>query len=151
MDENFWLGVLQCTYVVYFWCLIPWVCFGVIQCILQNFQFYDFQSSTPFPIFIPYQPNFMETMLVMKEYKLWPFLSIYQKLTRDPWTLALCLTPTTGVTNGNFLQIYFIVTYGLAPLQDIRLRNLSDLELTFQGHSRSYVMMSIDSPYMLSY
>ena len=32
------------------------------------------------------------------------------------------------VTNGNFLQTYFIVTYGLAPLQDIRLRNLTDLE-----------------------
>ncbi len=27
-----------------------------------------------------------------------------------------------------FLQTYFIVTYGLAPLQAIRLRNLSDLE-----------------------
>ncbi len=43
-------------------------------------------------------------------------------------TLALCLTPATVVTNGNFLQTYFIVTYGLAPLQDIRLQNLSDLE-----------------------
>ncbi len=43
--------------------------------------------------------------------------------------MALCLTPATGVTtNVNFLQTYFIVTYGLAPLQDIRLQNLSDLE-----------------------
>ncbi len=42
--------------------------------------------------------------------------------------MALCLTPATGVTNGNFLQTYFIVTYGLAPLQDIRLQNLNDLE-----------------------
>ncbi len=51
-------------------------------------------------------------------------------LTRGPRTLALCLTPATGVTNGNFLQTYFIhvVTYGLDPLQDIRLQNLSDLE-----------------------
>ncbi len=48
--------------------------------------------------------------------------------TRGPWTVALCLTPATGVTNGNFLQTYFIVTYGLAPLQDIRLQKLSDLE-----------------------
>ncbi len=34
------------------------------------------------------------------------------------------------MTNGNFLQTYFIVpvTYGLAPLQDIRLQNVSDLE-----------------------
>ncbi len=30
--------------------------------------------------------------------------------------------------NGSFLQTYFTVTYGLAPVQDIRLRNLSDLE-----------------------
>ncbi len=30
--------------------------------------------------------------------------------------------------SGNFLQTYFIVTYGLAPLQDIMLRNMSDLE-----------------------
>ncbi len=49
--------------------------------------------------------------------------------TKGPWTLARdCLTLATGVTNGNFLQTYFIVTYGPAPLQDIRLRNLSDLE-----------------------
>ncbi len=111
----------------------------------------------------------------------------------------LCLTPATGVTNGNFLQTYFIVTYDLAPLQDIRLQNLTDLQfelsrplkvicddvielpiyafllmfnsnlwpnsapsqdirlrnltlnLTFQGHSRSNVIVSFDSPYMLSY
>ncbi len=49
-------------------------------------------------------------------------------ITRGPRTLALCLTPANGVTNGNFLQTYFIVTYGLGPLQDIRLQNLSDLE-----------------------
>ncbi len=36
------LCVLQCTYVGYFWCPIPWVWFGVIQCTLQNFQFYSF-------------------------------------------------------------------------------------------------------------
>ncbi len=46
--------------------------------------------------------------------------------------MALCLTPAIGVTNGNFLQTCFIVTYGLGPLQDIRPRNLSDFELTFQ-------------------
>ncbi len=51
-----------------------------------------------------------------------------QTKTRGPRTLTLCLTPATGVTNGNFLQTYFIVAYGLAPLQDIRLQNLSDLE-----------------------
>ncbi len=43
--------------------------------------------------------------------------------------MALCLTP--AMTNGNFLQTYFIVTYGLAPLQDIRLQNLSDFEFDF--------------------
>ncbi len=32
------------------------------------------------------------------------------------------------MTNGNFLPTYFIVIYGLAPLQDIRLQNLSDFE-----------------------
>ena len=30
-------------------------------------------------------------------------------ITRGPWTLALCLTLAVGVTNGNFLQTYFIV------------------------------------------
>ena len=48
------------------------------------------------------------------------------------------LTPAIGVTNGNFLQTYFIVTYGLVPLQDIRLRNLRDLEFdlsrSLNGH-----------------
>ncbi len=52
--------------------------------------------------------------------------------------LALCLTPAIGVTNGNFLQPYFIVTYGLAPLQDIRFRNLSDPEFDL---SRSIKVM----------
>ncbi len=42
--------------------------------------------------------------------------------------MAICLTAATVVINGNFLQTYFIVTYGLAPLQGIRLRNLTDLE-----------------------
>ena len=32
------------------------------------------------------------------------------------------------MTNGNFLHTYFILTYGLGPLQDIRLQNLTDLE-----------------------
>ncbi len=36
------LGIPQCTYVGYLWCLIPWVWFGVIWCSLQNFQFYNF-------------------------------------------------------------------------------------------------------------
>ncbi len=42
MDKNLGLGVLRCAYVGYFWCLIPWVWFGVIQCTFQNFQFYNF-------------------------------------------------------------------------------------------------------------
>ncbi len=42
--------------------------------------------------------------------------------------MALCLIPATGVTNGNFLQTYFIVTYSLIPLQNIRLQNLTDLD-----------------------
>ena len=46
MEENFGLGVLQSIYVEYFWCPIPWVWFGVIQCTLQNFRFYDFQNAT---------------------------------------------------------------------------------------------------------
>ncbi len=37
-----------------------------------------------------------------------------------------------------------------APLQDIRLQNLS-LILTFQNHSRSNVMVSFNAPYMVSY
>ncbi len=39
----------------------------------------------------------------------------------------------------------------LAPLRDMRLWNLSDLDLTFQGHSMSKVMVSLDLPYMISY
>ena len=34
-----------------------------------------------------------------------------------------------------------------APLRDIRLQNVSDLNLTFQGHSRSNVIVSLGSPY----
>ena len=52
----------------------------------------------------------------------------HRNLTRGQRTLVLCLTLANGGTNGNFLQTCFSVTYGLAPLQDIRFRNLSDLE-----------------------
>ncbi len=48
--------------------------------------------------------------------------------TRGPWIFVLCMTPAIGATNGNFLQTYVIVAYSLAPLQGIRLRNLTDLE-----------------------
>ena len=40
-------GLLQCIYVRYFWCPIPWVWFGVIWCTLQNLWFYDFWNVTP--------------------------------------------------------------------------------------------------------
>ncbi len=42
VERNGWKFATQCTYVGYFWCPIPWVWFGVIQCTLQNFQFYNF-------------------------------------------------------------------------------------------------------------
>ncbi len=42
--------------------------------------------------------------------------------------MALCLTPATG-TMAIFCRLTYLIIYGLAPLQDIRLRNLSDLEL----------------------
>ena len=38
-----------------------------------------------------------------------------------------------------------------APLQDIRVRNLSDLEIDLSRYSRSNVMMLLDSPYMVYY
>ena len=41
---TFFLHTLQCIY--YLWCPIPWVSFGVIQCTLQNFRFYNFQNAT---------------------------------------------------------------------------------------------------------
>ncbi len=45
--------------------------------------------------------------------------------TTGSLTLALCLTPATGVRNGKFCRL---ISYGLAPLQDRRLWNLTDLE-----------------------
>ncbi len=40
-----------------------------------------------------------------------------------------------------------------ALLQDIRLQNLSDLDfnLSFQVHLRSYLMVTLNSPYNISY
>ncbi len=38
-----------------------------------------------------------------------------------------------------------------APLQDISLLNLSDLDFDFQCHSRPNVIVSLDSPYMVFY
>ncbi len=34
---------------------------------------------------------------------------------------------------------------------EIRLQNLGDRDLTFQGHSRSSVTLPLNSPYMVSY
>ena len=50
----------------------------------------------------------------------------------------------------DFLLVFNIVTYGLTQLL-ISLRDLSDLNIYFQGHSMSDVMVSLDSPYMVSY
>ena len=55
-DKHLILGVLQCTYVEYFWCSISWVWFGIIQCTLQNFQF-SYNCSSP--KFHAIQPNFI--------------------------------------------------------------------------------------------
>ncbi len=51
-DENVGLGVLQETYLGYFWCPIPWDWFRVIRCTLQNFQFFKFLCY--FPKFHPF-------------------------------------------------------------------------------------------------
>ncbi len=45
------------------------------------------------------------------------------------------------------LKVYSNIGPNLAPLRDISLSNLSDLDLTFQGHLRSIVMISLDSPH----
>ncbi len=37
------------------------------------------------------------------------------------------------------------------PLRDVRLRNISDLEFDLHCHSSSNDMVSVDSPYMVSY
>ncbi len=75
-------------------------------------------------------------------------ICFFQKRTRRPWTLALCMAPAIGMPNINFLQTCFTVTYGLAPLQDIGFEIWVTFNLTCQGHYRSYVMMSLGSPYM---
>ncbi len=53
----------------YFGCPIPWFWFGVIRCTLQNFQFYDFKTLL-LQIFTGFQPNFIVSMMVMREYRL---------------------------------------------------------------------------------
>ncbi len=37
------------------------------------------------------------------------------------------------------------------PFQDMSPQTLSDLDLTFQGHPRSTLIVSFESPYMISY
>ncbi len=78
----------------------------------------------------------------------------------------LCLKAAVGMT-GNFLQIY--IKNSLLQTKSIEIwvntqyhimhvsildhyRFIFDtLILTFQGHSRSNVIVSLDSPYMVSY
>ena len=58
--------------VRYISCLIPWVQFGIIQCTLQNFRHQDFQKAAP-TVFIHFQPNFMDSMLIRGDYRLLHF------------------------------------------------------------------------------
>ena len=48
-----------------------------------------------------------------------------------------------------FLSMFNSDRMASVCLCDVMLRNLSDLELTFQGHSKSNVIVSFDSPYMV--
>ena len=50
--------------------------------------------------------------------------------TKGSRTLALCLTPAVGLTNGNFLPTCLVVTYSLTLLlyKIYRLQNLSDID-----------------------
>ena len=50
---------------------------------LQNFKFYDFQNSTPLPIFIMFQRNFIESILGMKKNIGCDVLAICQKLKKN--------------------------------------------------------------------
>ena len=65
------------TYIRYFWGPIPWVWFGVIRCTLQNFQFHDFRNTTPSTVFIRFQPNLIQSIIIGLAVS---FLAIYQKL-----------------------------------------------------------------------
>ncbi len=49
-------------------CLLPWVWFGVIRCNLQNFRFHDFRNTTPSTLFIRFQPNFIQSIIIRGKY-----------------------------------------------------------------------------------
>ncbi len=59
---------------------------------------------------------------------------------------------TTGLPTYGFLLMFNNNIWPiLVHLRHLRFHNMSDLDFTFQCHSRSNVMVSLDSPYMLSY
>ncbi len=82
---------------------------------------------------------------------------------RGPWTLALCLPAVLGMTLAifcrlvskthccrlNHLNLGFTLTQYLTMHVSI-LDHIRHLNLTFQGHPRSNVMMVLDTPYMIS-
>ncbi len=72
-EENLGLEVLQWTYVGYFWCPSPEFGFGIIWCTLQNFRFYDFRNTTPGAVFIIFQPNFIQSIIIRGYYGLLRF------------------------------------------------------------------------------
>ena len=67
------MEILCTAYVGYFSCLIILVQFGVIRCTLQNFRRKDFQNAPAPPVFTQFQPNFIVSMLVTREYSLLHF------------------------------------------------------------------------------
>ncbi len=82
-DETLGLSVLQRIYVGYFWCPIPWVWFGVIRCTLQNFQFRDFRNNTPSTVFIRFEPNFIQSIIIWGWYRLLLFFGNLTKINNS--------------------------------------------------------------------
>ncbi len=79
MDENVGLGVHKDYLYGVLSCDVIWVQFGAIQCTLQNFRSYNFQKATASTVFIQFQLNFMESMVIRGKYQLLLFGSQFLK------------------------------------------------------------------------
>ncbi len=103
------------TCVENFWCPIPWVWYEDL-CTSQNFRFCDFRNTTPLTVFIRFQPNFIQSIIIRDKDRLLLFLATCQKLQKL-WHFEICVN-TGPYGPGNFKTL-LILQFSSDPIQTL--------------------------------
>ncbi len=127
MYENLGLAVLGTPYVEYFSCQAIWFQCRGHSVYFVNFPALRLSKATGPRVFIQFQPKFIVSMLVTREYRLLTFLAFCQKLkyvmvfwnfcyyrTISGWKFQNSTPPTAFIWwQPNFMTLATMVEYGL--------------------------------------